>query len=318
MRFGSIALGAAMAAGAGLAAPAAAQTVGSASYLTHRNCGGVSATTGCPTIFPLHGIATDLYGGGVGIGGATVLDVGGGNRAWTNITLGAFDLPEIKAFSAAPGDTRMNANSFAFQSYLNTSASAVEFSISGNLHIASSSGSPTGNPLLPGGAQYTGYLGLWDPSILSGLTTPQQLFTALFYAPCGTSGVRATGSSSGSLVSPGELTVSMTTSSCSGGGTITLAPGQEILVVAGLQIPVNRGGFVDASRTFTTTLGADLTADQIAAITGSVQSAVARGADFHRVFGAVPEPSAWALLILGFGVIGGAMRGRARLRAQFA
>lgn len=318
MKFCTLAFGAAIAAGMGFAAPAAAQTVGSASYLTHRNCAGVSATTGCPTIFPQHGIATDVYGGGVGIGGATVLDVGGGNRVWSNITLGAFDLPQIKAFSSAPGDTRMNANTFGFQSYVNSSASALTFSISGDLHIENSSGSPTGDPLLPGGASYTGYLGLWDPTILTGLTTPQQLFSALFYAPCGTSGVLATAFSSGALTATGEHSVAMTTSSCSGGGTITLAPGQEVLVVVGLQIPVNRGGFVDASRTFSTTFGSDLTTEQVAAITSGVQSAVARGASFQRVFGAVPEPSAWAMLILGFGVIGGALRGRTRRRAQFA
>ena len=34
--------------------------------------------------------------------------------------------------------------------------------------------------------------------------------------------------------------------------------------------------------------------------------------------GAVPEPTTWALLILGFGVIGGAMRRRARTNVAFA
>lgn len=34
--------------------------------------------------------------------------------------------------------------------------------------------------------------------------------------------------------------------------------------------------------------------------------------------GAIPEPSAWALLILGFGLVGAAMRGRVRLSASIA
>jgi hypothetical protein len=318
MNFLRFAAGAAAASCAFAAAPALAQTVGSATFLTHRNCAGVSATTGCPSIFPAHAIASSLYAGGIGVGGSAILDVGGGNLARSEMTLGVFDLPVIRAFTAAPGDTRMNANTFGFQSYVNTTSSALAFSISGNLHIEGSSGSLAGSSLLPGGAAYTGYLGLWDPSILSGLTTPRQLFDNLFYAPCGTAGVLATAFSAGDLTTPGEQTFGLTTSACGGGGTIMLAPGQEILVVAGLQIPVNRGGFVDATKTFTTSLGADLSAEQVELITTGVQSAVARGAAFEEVAVAVPEPSTWATLILGFGVLGGALRRRTRARYRFA
>lgn len=40
--------------------------------------------------------------------------------------------------------------------------------------------------------------------------------------------------------------------------------------------------------------------------------------DFRFSSGAVPEPGTWALLALGFGVIGGAMRSRRRLSSAFA
>lgn len=40
--------------------------------------------------------------------------------------------------------------------------------------------------------------------------------------------------------------------------------------------------------------------------------------DNLRIAGAVPEPATWAMLILGFGVIGGAMRTRQQAKVRFA
>lgn len=278
------------------ASPAQAQIVGSASLATHRDCSAFPATNNCLN----QRSKTVSYGGGVGFGGTNYLNVGGDNTAWSNVSFGNLDLPVIKAYSSASGNTRMNINVFGFQSFVYNGANATAFSISGNLHIVNSSSNPT-DGTLPGGAIYSNYLGIWDPSILNGLTTAQELISSLFYADCDTPGVLAVASGGGNL-SGGEASFGLTTTAC-GGGALMIAPGQEVLVVAGLQLPVNRGGFADATRTFTTSLGDDLTSEQKDTLVSNLASAISQGANVS-----VPEAPTWAMLIFGFFGLGAAVR----------
>lgn len=295
----------AIALGLTFSVPASAQSVGSASLATHRNCTAVGPSDLCNGAGPGQAIATRSYGGGVGVGGTNVLNIGGGNEAWSNVSFGAFDLPVIRAFSSAAGNVRMNINAFAFQSYVFGGPAPSAFSISGDLHIVDSSTNPT-DGALPGGAIYSQYLGIWDPTIIAGLSTPQELFTALFFAPCGTAGVLGQAFASSSLTG-GEATYSLTTTECSV-GSLMLTPGQEVLVVAGLQLPVNRGGFADSTSTFLTRFGDDLTVEQKTILETNAASAFDRGATV-----AVPEAPTWAMLITGFLGLGAMLR---RRRAQ--
>lgn len=295
--------------GIAFAVPASAQSVGSSSLATHRSCSAVSPTDLCDGGGVGQNIVTRSYGGGVGVGGTNSLSIGGGNWAWSDVSFGAFDLPVIRAYTAAPGNVRMNINAFAFQSYVFGGPAPAAFSISGDLHIVDSSTNPA-DGALPGGAIYSQYLGIWDPSIIAGLTTPQELFTALFYAPCGTTGVLGQAFGSGSL-SGGEATYTLTTTECAA-GSLLLTPGQEVLVVAGLQLPVNRGGFADSTGTFLTRFGDDLTADQKTLLETSAASAFDRGATVS-----VPEAPTWAMLVAGFLGMGAMLR-RRRLTAQIA
>jgi hypothetical protein len=282
-----------------------AQVVGSATRATQRNCTLVNATQNCDGTGPGQLIVADLYGGGIGIAGATNFTPSPGNTAWSDIRFdAALDLPVIRAYSEATGNLRMNVNTIAFQSYTWTGAAPTVFSISGGLHIVDSSTSPTGGAL-PGGAIYSQYLGIWDPAVITGLTTPQQLFTQLFYAPCGSAGILGTANGGGTLTG-GDATFNLTTAECSP-GSLTLAPGQTVLVVAGLQLPVNRGGFADSTATFTTRLGDNLAPEVKDTITASLQSAISQGANVTNV----PEPSSWAMLIMGFGLVGAIARRRA-------
>lgn len=291
---------------AGVAAPALGQAriVGSSSLATQRNCNAVTGSQACDGTGPGQFIANSQYGGGVGVGGTNMFTPQPGDFAWSDVRFtGPLDLPTVRAATQANGNVRMNINTFAFQSYRWTGAASTDFSITGALHIVDSSVSPPGG-VLPGGAIYTSYVGIWDPSTIAGLTTPQQLFTSLFYADCGTPGVLGVGSSSGVLAG-GDATYTATTSACSP-GSLTLTPGQSVLVVVGLQLPVNRGGFADASHTFTTRLGDNLAPEQQNVITSSLQSAISQGA----IVTGVPEPASWAMLIAGFGLTGAAMRRR--------
>ncbi|MDZ7587678.1 MAG: PEPxxWA-CTERM sorting domain-containing protein [Parasphingorhabdus sp.] len=285
-----------------IATGAWAQSVGSASFATYRDCTTTAASDVCDGTGPGQRIVTGQYGGGVGFGGLNSLNIGGGNIAWSDVTLGAFDLPEIRGYTSAPGNLRMNINVFGFQSFIYTGAVAAEFSITGALHIVDSSTNPA-DGALPGGAIYSQYVGIWDPSVIAGLSTPQELFNALFYQPCGEAGILGASAVSGGSLTGGEQSYSATTSECSV-GSLMLTPGQEVLVVAGIQLPVNRGGFADASATFITRFGENLTPEQQTNLGNNLVSAVARGAGFAIV----PEPTTWAMMIFGFFGIGCALR----------
>ena len=290
------------------AAPAA--TVGSSSLATHRSCATTAATADCDGAGPGQAIVTRSYGGGVGVGGTNSLFLAGGNEAWSTVTFDpATDLPVIKAYTAAPGDVRMNINTFAFQSYTYTGPAATPFSITGSLHIVDSSTSPSGGAR-PGGAIYTNYVGIWDPGILAGLTTAEELFNTLFFAPCGgLPGVLGANVDSGTLTG-GSFTSTATTAACSP-GSLTLTPGQEVLVVVGLQLPVNRGGFADSTSTFTARLGDDLSPDVKAQLAANLVSALDQGAIVT-----VPEPATWAMMLGGFGLAGAALRRRRSFRGR--
>ena len=58
-------------------------------------------------------------------------------------------------------------------------------------------------------------------------------------------------------------------------------------------------------------LGSDLTVEEQAAITGGLSSAIAQGA----VVTGVPEPTSWAMLIAGFGLVGAVARRRSAAAA---
>lgn len=298
-----------------LATPALAQSVGSASWATMRSCSAVTAAQNCDGTGPGQQITLNQYGGGIGVGGANDFNPGGSDRAWSFVTFDAtLDLPEIRGFTRAISASRLNINTIAFQTYTWTGAAPTAFSITGSLHIVDSSTSPSGGAL-PGGAIFSQYVGIWDPAAIVGLSTPQQLFSALFYAPCGVANVLGAGSSGGTLTG-GSATYTATTSECSA-GSLTLAPGQSVLVVAGMQLPVNRGGFADSSATFTTRLGDDLAPEVQTQLVTSLSSAVDQGAPLNVVGapGSVPEPASWAMLIAGFGLVGAMARRRRAVHA---
>lgn len=313
-RFGLLATTAfVLAAGGAAASP----TYGSASESTYRDCSTTAPGAACDgTAEPAQRIVTSVTSGGahstansdLTLSGQTAPAPGGGpgvvvlpndgsyGRGSVDFSAG-LDLPIIHGSTFAAGQERMNTNSIGYQSYDNTGP-AEAFSLSGTLNIDGSS-TDGGDGTLANGAIYTAYVAIWDPSVLGGFVTAQDIFDNTFLAQCGTSGVLAVGMMSGPL-SGGATSFSFTTQSCSGGGDITLAAGQEVLAVAGLQLPVNRGGFADASHTFTTSLGADLSAGTVAALTENLASGESL----------VPEPASWAMLIAGVFSLGGLIRRR--------
>ena len=318
-------------AAAGFSTGASAQAAfGSAAENTYRDCGAIAANVACDGSGAGQQIIAAPITGGVSSTSNTTLTLSGqsitkpngtvvtapndGSFANSTVTFGGLDLPVISGETHAFGNERMNVNAFGYQTYTYTGAADSPFSITGNLHIDAASG-PNGFPddnsdpanphlsgVFAGGAVGTGYVGIWDTSILSSFTDAQSIFDNLFLAQCDVANphVLAVGMINQTVTGP--TSISATTSACAGGGDLILHPGDTILVVAGIQLPVNRGGFVDATHTFTTALGADLAPE----VTTNLQASLDSG---KSILG-VPEPATWAMMLTGFFGLGAALRRR--------
>ncbi len=277
------------------AAPAAADAFGSAQRSTNRSCATTAAGAACDGTGAGQGITSSVYGGGAGVFGSATLNLADGSYARSTVSRGDLALPVIRAETRAVGNERLNVNAFGFQSYTFSGTDGTPFSLTADLHIVGSS-TDDGAGTLANGAIYTDYVAIWDPSILAGLNTAPELFTALFYAACGTPGVLGVGGGSGALPG-GEATYSITTTACSP-GSLDLTTGQQILAVAGVQLPVNRGGYADATHSFTVRLDPTLPQETRDSLAANLTAAV------------VPEPATWAVIVVGTGLIGGALRRR--------
>jgi hypothetical protein len=304
----------------GVSTPAAAQAYGSAAFGTYRDCTAAGAGVCDGTTLDQVIVGSAISGGTsstsnttLTLTGQTIVNLSNQTVTLPNdptasvtgiVSFGAADLPILNASSASGATERMGINAFGYQSYTNTGSTATPFQITGNLDIDSFSGTDGG--VFPGGAIATSYVGVWDPSIITDLGTPdaQTLFDSVFLAGCGTSGVLSAVNGGGNLVSgvdPASPTISTTTGSCSGStetaGPLMLQPGQTVLVVAGLQLLTNRGGDIDALHTFSTEFTPDAGVD------------VADLRSGESILG-VPEPASWATLIAGFFGLGGLIRRR--------
>jgi hypothetical protein len=318
LRFGLLAAAAMGLSAMAMATPAGAQAAyGSAAFGTYRDC--TAAAGGVCDGQPLdQAIVGSAISGGTSSTSNTTLTLDGApNKTLFGqpvtlptdptatvtgiVNFGAADLPTLHALSASGATERMGINEFGYQSYTNTGTTATPFQITGNLNIDSFNGTAGGT--LPGGAIATSYLAVWDPSVITSLGTPdaQTLFDSVFLDGCGAQGVLSAVNGGGALVTGGGTPGPTTTGSCSGSsetaGPLMLQPGQTVLVVAGLQLLTNRGGAIDALDTFTTEFTPDAGVD------------VADLRSGESILG-VPEPTTWAMLIVGFFGLGGLIRRR--------
>jgi hypothetical protein len=295
LKLGGLCAAAAIVASAA-ATPTFAGTFGSTSFLTERSCSSVTGADACDGSGPGQSVVASTTDGGIGVGSNATLSLADGSATGAVDFVTGLDLPVIHASSNATGDVRMNSNDMGWQSYTYTGAAPSPLSFTGTLTVDDSS-TDGGDGGLPGGAKYFIYAAIWDPSILAGLSSPLDLFNGLFGRQCGTAGVLAAGAASAALPG-GAQGYSVSTAGC-GSDPFVINPGETVYAVVGLQIPSNRGGFVDATNTFGLGLNPNLGSTVIA----NLQRTLIPG---------VPEPSAWTMLLLGCGGAGGLLRRRRR------
>lgn len=286
---------------------AQAQTVsgyGSAVYTTLRSCTSVTATQACDGVGSAQKIIQRNLGGGAGQSADITFagtGVGAGSSAYGAVTFGELGLPVVKASATANSDVRVNSNVFFYQTYTYNGSTPVDFGLAGTMHIVNST-TDGQDGTRPNGAILTVGLTIWDARFVDALTDASSIAfneQGVFnLGMCGTAGVLGAGGSSGPL-GGGEQTSSFATAGC-GGAPLMMNPGDTFLVAGLMQFPVNRGGSIDATHTFRVNIDPAL----------PEASRTALSQNLAVVPAAVPEPASWALMLLGFGAMGVAMRRR--------
>jgi hypothetical protein len=287
---------------------AQAQTVsgfGSAVYTTLRSCTRAAATEACDGTGPGQRIIQSNIGGGVNQAADVTFNatgVGAGSSAYGAVTFGQLGLPVVKAAAVANNDMRVNSNVYFYQTYTYAGTAPVEFGLAGTMHIVDSTTDGQDGTRPNGAILYAG-LTIWDARFVTPFTDVDSMVfneQGVFGQACGTAGVLGTGGTGGAL-GGGEQSSSFATAGC-GGSPIMMNPGDTYLLAGLMQFPVNRGGSIDATHTFRVDIDPAL----------PEASRIALAQNLQPVAPAVPEPTTWAMMVLGFGMVGAAARRRYR------
>ncbi|WP_305675917.1 PEPxxWA-CTERM sorting domain-containing protein [Phenylobacterium sp.] len=234
---------------------------------------------------------------------------------------GLLALPVLKAYASGGGSgfgTTPNptiavniATVQAIQGYTNTSANALLIPLSAFTGLVDYEmlGSPS-NP----GTVYAG-LAITTSAILDSTIAAQWFGTSTvsgfgqFTGSCGTPGALALSSAAPAVSgASGTQYLPVTTSSCTGSDAYTLNPGDSFYVWSRLSVVRASFGVTDASHTFNVTITPEAQPFVQANLVPSLMRT--DGASLNIPTSAVPEPSTWAMMILGFGGAGAMLRRR--------
>jgi hypothetical protein len=241
--------------------------------------------------------------------------------AWASAEAGegTLGLPVLKAFAdggltgSPPGPFTIAVNYatvLGVQGYTNTGSSAlliplsaftglVDYNIFGSAGTVGAGLAITTSAVLdPGVADLW-----WQPN-----ATPGSF--GQFAAGCGTAGALAVGGATANMsVATGATQyLGVATQACGSSDTFLLDAGETFYIWARLGVVRSAGGVTDASHTFNVSIAPEAQAD-VAELLPSLT--LADGANFIvNTDAAVPEPSSWAMMILGFGAAGAVLRRR--------
>jgi hypothetical protein len=280
-----------------------AATFGSALFASQRGCSQVSATELCDGRGPGQGPINSLFGGGSGFNGSLNIDYGRNSIARGSVgTFFPSSFPGISLNNSSAIDERISITGLGFQAFTYTGNAPARLSLTGQFSAFDSSTNSEGGAL-PGGGIFTQFFNVVRPDFFDTDGSVFDLFNDLRSGFCGDDRVFGDGFDQAAL-SGGEQLVTTNLSSCSPTSLI-LSPGQQFILIAGLQISSNRGGFAeDAS--FGIRLGDDLTAAERLNFEQSLVPGLI----------SVPEPASWAMMLVGFGLIGSGLRSRSAIRKR--
>lgn len=321
-------------AGTMVSGQAVAQTqtgYGSAIIETLRNCPFNSPGVACDGRGSGQGIAARRDDGGEGKSAAVTLAPGGGNSAIGAVTFTGFGFPQMRASVTAGAAQRMATSLYAFQSYTYTGTTALSLELYADFHINNSS-TDNQNGSMPGGAIASTSFAIWRTadfyrfaeSDYSGGTTGFSTASSLYNQGYIFGSMDCLGLEDGSptplainyqsqMLTGGEAHIGVSQDACVNANpldeALTINPGDSFVVAVMAQVIANRNGFVDAMGTFNIGFSENMSQADVANFQANTSFAT----------GAVPEPATWAMMMVGFGAIGGAMRYRRKgVRLAFA
>lgn len=275
-------------------------TIGATGIITDRPC---TNTPGQSCVTGARDYAGET-GGFVSSTSASAALPGGGTASY-DVSFNGGYLPVIKLGSQAGASTRVGSSASGWQLLTYTGSQSIDLALNGALHYFTS-GDATAGDGAGEGSMYA-FFSILAPSALAGYDSSTSLDTqinnsAFNFAHCSDGAIGWSDYSSLGQ-SAGEYTANLGLSTGCNGGAITLHPGDQFIVVASLQAISNQGGFTDATHTFNVQYDLNNTV-----FTDTGQKV---GASFlQEAITGVPEPSTWALMLLGFGGIGLALRRR--------
>lgn len=295
-------------------ASAQADTIyGSAALLTARDCSNVTAVQDCiPNAVhgnPVVPRVFTSYLGGVGASlNTSVTNTHGTYQVGTGANPGG--LPVLKGGSWSGSNSRINTNAVVFQQFTYLGADSTPFSLVGNLDFdysgndgldeAGEVGSGGAHGEQAGEASLFAQMYLMSASAFAGVSSAEDVMQLLGRG-CGDAGIGAQVSFSASGLPAGHHDTQLKLDKNCAGEDMFLSTGSTFVVVMALQTPSNRGGFSDATHTFSSAFDPSLKPEELA----KLQQFVLPGSPRD-----LPEPAALGLLLLAAAAAGGGRRFR--------
>jgi hypothetical protein len=232
-----------------------------------------------------------------------------GGQIVSRVKPAVLDLPVFKSGVWAGDNTRIGSSLTSYMGFTFNGPTGTLYALDALIDWRSSGAPLAYSEFIGGTTQFGEYGGegfgnfgifLIDAAAFPTITSANQLTNITGSYSCGSAGVLAGTFTNLLTAAGGYHETSVTLDSNCGGGALTLINGGNYVLLTTMQTIANRGGFFDATNTAQVVLSASLPQETVQTLLNNVVTARSL----------VPEPSSWAMLIAGFGLIGAMARRR--------